>query len=278
MTGNNLYRGAHRQNLDDNSAIDALELERANALKGSTVDDALDNAPATNPEEETFKKRYGDLRRYSAEKEKKYNDAIAALQEQLEASTRKQITLPKTEEELAQWEQDYPDVAKIMETIAMKKADERTKSIEERLKKVDERERQTAKERAELELKRLHPDYLEISMDREFHEWAAEQPAWVQDALFKNDNDARAAARAIDLYKADMGLTAAKPKKRDDSAADYVPKGSRSQVPDRDGGKKTFKESEISRLNSRQYEALEDEIMLARRENRIIYDLSGGSM
>ena len=40
----------------------------------------------------------------------------------------------------------------------------------------------------------------------EFHEWAEEQPKWVQDALYENDNDARSAARAIDLYKADMGI------------------------------------------------------------------------
>ena len=33
------------------------------------------------------------------------------------------------------------------------------------------------------------------------------QPKWVQQALYENDNDAKSAARAIDLYKSDMGLT-----------------------------------------------------------------------
>ena len=31
------------------------------------------------------------------------------------------------------------------------------------------------------------------------------QPAYIQDALYKNNTDAHAAARALDLYKADTG-------------------------------------------------------------------------
>ena len=47
---------------------------------------------------------------------------------------------------------------------------------------------------------RLHPDFDDIRDSDEFHEWAESQPKWVQDALYENDNDARSAARAIDLY------------------------------------------------------------------------------
>ena len=62
------------------------------------------------------------------------------------------------------------------------------------------------KEKAEAELLRLHPDFQEIRETDEFHEWADEQPKWVQDALYENDNDAKSAARAIDLYKVDKNL------------------------------------------------------------------------
>ena len=40
---------------------------------------------------------------------------------------------------------------------------------------------------------RLHPDFDEIRDGDEFHEWAEDQPKWVQDALYEND-DAKSAA------------------------------------------------------------------------------------
>ena len=53
---------------------------------------------------------------------------------------------------------------------------------------------------------RIHPDFAEIRDSDDFHEWADEQPKWVQDALYENSEDARSAARAIDLYKADRNI------------------------------------------------------------------------
>ena len=84
----------------------------------------------------------------------------------------------------------------------MKKAREQSVALEERIKAIDEMQLSATKEKAEVELMRLHPDFGEIRDSDEFHDWAEEQPKWVQDALYDNDNDARAAARAIDLYKA----------------------------------------------------------------------------
>ena len=51
-------------------------------------------------EEKTFKKRYGDLRRHSQEKEKQFQKQIDELKAQLEKATKKEIKLPKTEEDL----------------------------------------------------------------------------------------------------------------------------------------------------------------------------------
>ena len=65
---------------------------------------------------------------------------------------------------------------------------------------------EATKDKAEAELMRIHPDFADIRDSDDFHEWADQQPKWVQDALYENDNDARSAARAIDLYKADRGL------------------------------------------------------------------------
>ena len=62
------------------------------------------------------------------------------------------------------------------------------------------------KEKAEVELLKIHPDFEDIRESDDFHEWADEQPKWVQDALYENSEDAKSAARAIDLYKSDRGI------------------------------------------------------------------------
>ena len=88
----------------------------------------------------------------------------------------------------------------------MKKAQEQSAALEERIKVIDEMQLSATKEKAEAELMQMHLDFDTIRDSDEFHEWAEDQPKWVQDALYENDNDARSAARAIDLYKADMGI------------------------------------------------------------------------
>ena len=116
------------------------------------------------------------------------------------------MKLPKSDEDIEQWAEEYPDVAAIVETIAMKKAKEQNAALEQRMKAIDDMQMSATKEKAEAELMRLHPDFDEIRDSDDFHDWADEQPKWVQDALYENDNDARSAARAIDLYKADKGI------------------------------------------------------------------------
>ena len=74
-----------------------------------------------NAEERTFKKRYGDLSRHSQEKEREFQKQLDELKGQLEKATKKEIKLPKSEEEIEEWAKEYPDVAAIVETIATKK-------------------------------------------------------------------------------------------------------------------------------------------------------------
>ena len=60
---------------------------------------------------------------------------------------------------------------------------------------------QAKKEKAEVELLNIHPDFAQIREDDVFHSWAEEQPKWVQDALYENTDDAKSVARVLDLYK-----------------------------------------------------------------------------
>jgi len=230
----------------------------------------------TNAEEKTFKKRYGDLRRHTQKIETEFKSQIDALKQQLEAATKKEIKLPKSEAELNAWAEQYPDVYKIVETIAIKKAKEQAKSLEDRMKKVDEMEHAAKRSKAEAELMALHPDFDQIRDDDHFHDWVEQQPDWVQKALYENDNDARAAARAIDLYKADKGI--AKAKKADPKAAAMAVDTRRGRttpsVEDTDG---VFYESQINKMSDREFEAKMEDIEKARRAGKIVFDLSGAA-
>ena len=227
-------------------------------------------------EEKTFKKRYSDLRRHQQKQAEEFRQEIDNLKRQLTDAAKKEIKLPKSDEDIETWAKEYPDVAAIVETIAMKKASEQASALEERIKAIDEMQVSATKEKAEAELMRLHPDFDDIRDSDEFHEWAESQPKWVQDALYENDNDARSAARAIDLYKADMGIGKEKPKSNDDAAKSVNTKNTRSK-PQENEAASYLKESDVQRMSAQEYESKSDEIMEAIRSGKFIYDISGSA-
>jgi len=229
----------------------------------------------TNAEERTFKKRYSDLRRHQQKQTDELKAEINNLKAQLEQSTKKQIQLPKSDEDIETWAKEYPDVAGIVETIAIKKAAEQQASLEEKVKALDDMQQSVHKQRAETELLQFHPDFEEIRNDDDFHTWAEEQPQWVQNALYENDNDARSAARAIDLYKADRNITAKKTSSKD-AAKSVSTKGKRSKPASDDSGN-SYKESDVQRMSAREYEKHSDDIMEAIRNGKFIYDVSGSA-
>ena len=101
--------------------------------------------------------------------------------------------MPKSEEELEEWAKEYPDVAKIVETIAIKKSQEQAKELEDKIKKINDMQDDALREKAEVELLKRHPDFAEIRDQDEFHNWVEAQPQWVQKALYENEHDAMSA-------------------------------------------------------------------------------------
>lgn len=256
------------------------ELAADEALKereGTTEDSETVEQATSGPEDESFKKRYGDLRRHMQKTTEAKDKELSDLKKQLSAATKKEMKLPKSDEEIDAWASEYPDVAKIVETIAMKKAVEQNKDIEERLNSLSERERLTSRERAEMELLQIHPDFTEIRDNPEFHDWAEEQPDYIQKALYENEDDPRAAARAIDLYKADMGVKTPKKKTSKKDAARAVNVKS-STTPDNNAtGSNNILESEVAKMTSQEYSANEDAISKAIRSGNFVYDVSGAA-
>tara|TARA_R100001086_G_scaffold249749_1_gene190709 strand:- start:3014 stop:3889 length:876 start_codon:yes stop_codon:yes gene_type:complete len=265
---------------DDKIKQEEEELEQLlKAQRGETEEEteevkAKEEEP-TSAEEKTFKKRYGDLRRHTQEKEKEFQTQIDDLKRQLKAASEKEIKLPRSEKELEEWASEYPDVAAIVETIAIKKAKEQAAALEERIKKVDQLEYTAKKEKAEAELLRIHPDFAEIRDSDDFHTWAEEQPRWVQDALYENDDDAKSAARAIDLYKSDKGISKKKSSGKD-AAKSVQTKTSRSKPQD-DERSTYLRESEVQRMSAHEYEQHSEEIMEAIRSGKFVYDVSGSA-
>jgi len=237
---------------------------------------AEDEEEPKTAEERTFKKRYGDLRRHSQEKEKDFQKQLDDLKSQLSKATKKEMKLPKSDEDISEWAKEYPDVAAIVETIATKKAREQSEDIAKRIKEIDERDANSIKEKAEVELLRLHPDFADIRESDEFHEWAEQQPKWVQNALYENDNDAKSAARAIDLYKSDKGIGKTKEKSNDSGAAKAVSTKSKTSVSETNNAV-TFKESTVDKMSADEYAAKADVIMEAIRSGNFIYELSGSA-
>ena len=244
--------------------------------KGEAKEPVEQEEEPTSKEEKTFKKRYGDLRRHTQQKESELQEQITALKSQLNDATRQEIHLPKSDEDIEAWAIRYPDVAAIVETIAIKKAREQSEHLAERVKQIDDMQFNVTREKAENELLNLHPDFNEIKETDEFHNWAEEQPKWVQSALYENENDARAAARAIDLYKADMGIGKKKTATSKDAARATNTRNSRT-VPQESESSDYLKESVVQKMSSAQYEKNQDAIMEAIRTGKFIYDISGNA-
>ena len=233
-------------------------------------DTATENAATpeerpVNAEEKVFKKRYDDLKRHYDSTVNKHKDEVSRFKTQLEENAEK-IQLPKTKEEIDAWRQKYPDVYDVIETIAHTKADEKAKQVQTKMKDLEIAQANVSKEKAEVELSKLHPDFSDIRANDKFHEWVAQQDSTIQGWLYDNTSNATLAARAIDLYKLDAGINK-KASVNKKEASKSVTSTSKKDV--EAGDKKIWSVSEISKLRPQQYVKLEKEIDLARAEGRI---------
>jgi len=270
--GNRKYSNAERIQREEEELAELMAKQRG---EGQEEEAEQDDDPVS-AEDKSFKKRYGDLRRHTQLKENELQSRISALEKQLSSSTKSEIKLPKSDQDIEAWAKEYPDVAAIIETIAIKKAREQSADLEERVKVIDEMKASATKEKAQVELMQMHPDFDKIREDDDFHNWAEEQPKWIQDALYDNENDARSAARAIDLYKADRGITTKKPSSNKDAARSVNTRSERSRPNDNDS-KGHIRESQVSKMSAQEYEKRADEIMDAIRTGKFIYDISGNA-
>jgi len=267
---NSNHNNRNRKRIEE----DEKELEKLQGSEEVTEEktsDTEDKEETLSREEKSFKKRYGDLRRHMSEKETEWKERLDLVEGRMNNSS---ISLPKSDEDIAEWTAKYPDVAGIVETIATKKAEEMFSKADVRLKKIDEANYESQRMESELQIKKSHSDFDELKESDSFHDWADEQPKWVQDALYENADDPASVVRVIDLYKSDKGMTNSAKKIKSKETASVVNKRSKTSI-DTAESAGTFKESDIANMSDKDFEKNQEEITLAMRSGKFIYDISG---
>ena len=267
------YSNSERIKKDEEELEEMLRQQKGEASE----EEEEQEAEPTTAEERSFKKRYGDLRRHTQKQQEDLQSQITGLKEQLTSATKKEMKLPKSDDEIDVWMSKYPDVAAIVETIAIKKAREQSTELEERVTKINKMQEDAERQKAETVLLQLHPDFDEIRQDDDFHTWAEEQPRWIQQALYDNDDDAKSAARAIDLYKADKGISTKKKSKRSSDAAEMVDTRATRNRPTAEDTSGVIRESDVQKMSATQYEKNQDTIMESIRSGKFVYDVSGSA-
>ena len=257
----------------DEDELEQLMKEREDGAAEETEE--LEAEP-TNAEEKTFKKRYSDLRRHQQKQAEEFKTELAALKSQLESATKKEMKLPKSDEDIEKWATEYPDVAGIVETIAAKKAQEMFDKADTRLRQLDEAQAEADRLKSENEIRKSHSDFDKLREADEFHNWADEQPKWVKDALYENADDPASVVRVIDLYKSDKGLTDTAKKANKKAAASPVSRRSKTEVDVADASD-MIRESDVAKMSNKEFEERSDEINKAMRSGKFVYDVSGNA-
>ena len=259
----------------DSEVTQATKVQEESRAKQEEVDtetEAQEDDSNLSPEERSFKKRYGDLRRHMQQKEKEWQERFEALENRTKAQN---IVPPKSDEDIEKWAKKYPDVAGIVETIAAKKAQELFKRAESRLAEFDKVQYEAVRTKAENQIRNAHPDFDKLRDSDDFHDWADAQPKWVQDALYENADDPASVVRVIDLYKVDKGLNPAAKKQTAKDAASVVNRKTTKTSIDPDDSSNYIKESQVAKMSAEEFEKRSDEINQAIRSGKFVYDISG---
>ena len=217
-------------------------------------------------EDAVFKKRYDDLKRHYDETVNKHKDELLKLKKEKEAIASKPIF--KSKEELEEWRRDYPDMYDSVMQMTTEATMKAKQDMQEELLQVKKQQTALARDRAEVELAKKHPDFKEIRDSADFHDWASVQDSTIQSWLYDNTDNPKSAARAIDLYKYDRGLSTKKVNY--DAKKEAAKAVSKTKVSETPSEKKTWKWAEIQKMKPDVYAKFEEEIDKAHREGRIV--------
>jgi hypothetical protein len=266
---------------DERIRIEEEELARLKKEQSEAIGEQRDQDPTPEPEDEpdtpeekTWKKRYGDLRRLEQSQKKEFEARIKELENKF-ATVQTPVELPKNKKELEEYKKNHPVVANILEEMAKEEAQKLFDSAKDKFDKYDEVTTELSRATAVKKVKKEHSDFDEIIEDDNFHSWIENQPEWFSTVIFDQYEDTKSIIKVIDVYKRENGLTASDRKEQEKENAKGISTRSRT-TPDVDKMKGKLKESAIAAMSMREYESRYDEIQTALRSGNIIYDLSEG--
>lgn len=208
-------------------------------------------------EEETYKKRYADLRRFQQSERDRYERELA--------EARGQAAMPATREEVEEWSQKYPDVAKMVMAIA---AEQTERMTGQKLREIEEVNAKNQYANAMKTVLEAHPDFMTLREDKDFREWAQET-VWAKAAL--SGIDPIPVIQAVDYYK---DLAKKRGKDFDRQAAASAVTTSQTQSPQ--DSKIKWTESKVNKLKPSEFAKYEEEIMKA-TQNPEFYDMTGAA-
>ena len=217
-------------------------------------------------EDAVFKKRYDDLKRHYDETISKHKDEVLKLKKEKELVASKPIF--KSKEELEEWRKDYPDMYDSVMQLTTEATIKAKQDMEEELLQIKKQQSSLARDRAEVELAKKHPDFKDIRESSDFHDWASVQDSTVQSWLYDNSDNPKSAARAIDLYKYDRGLSDKKVKY--DAKKEAAKTVSKTKVSETPTEKKQWTWEAIKKMKPETYAKFEEDIDKAHREGRIV--------
>ena len=277
INNDSLYRGKYRDEVykdEDDEAEETVEAQQADTEQEATPQESTSFVKQKQEADHDYKKRYDDLKRHYDEKVGEFKSEIENLRQTMTKHAQEMprgVTPPKTAEELEEFKNQYPDVFEVVQTVSSLQTESQVAKLRDELGTIKEREKELEKQKAYEELLRLQPDFNEIKTDEKFLSWLEEQPKSISDGIYSNNTDARWAARVVDLYKADTGLT--KKKTKSASAAEAVTKAPAREIKaEATDGKRIWKASEIGKMKPWQFEKLEAELDAARSEGRIDFN------
>jgi hypothetical protein len=282
------YQNTYRRNLEEPTFNEEEEQEFDDPLEATRQQlaqhEGLASSKKNGEQTHDFKKRYDDLKRHYDTKLNEWKQEKELINAKISVEAKKQSIreLPKTEEELHEFKEKYPDVYDVVETISTLQANERVKEIEEKLSDLRLKEQEAVVQTAEKQLLNIHPDFDVLKESDVFLSWLDEQPSNMADGIYKNNTDVKWAARVIDLFKADNNIKTPKsynksksPKRSQsspsNSAAQAVTRtNAKRSLDDFQNDKKIWSVQEISKLKSHEYEKVEKEIDRALKEGRVM--------
>lgn len=267
---------------------DDLELNELEAEQKAEIEKrSFENLPTTNEEEETWKKRHGDLRSHAQKKENDYIAKIReaelreeALRRQLDEAVKDNIKLPNisSKEEAEAWVREYPDLAKVLRYLAKETNEDMRSSINSTKEELDRLRAERQMEEAKTVLSKLHPDWSTVINSEAFAEWIEGRSDAYKRAIYQ-ELDPHNAADVIDVFK--VQVLGKKKDKKDENrrAAEVVTKPTPSNPPSGDN-ETAYSESLIERMDRKDpkwFEKNEEKIMESVRKGTFVYDLSGAA-